>query len=123
MMPAQAGATRVAAMLLAAWSAFASPGAGQSLGDAARGDRERRAKSAKPAKVYTDADLEARRSTHEPVSASAPPEEPGKKAQAEEATGASPDEREAAERKKLEADWRVRFADARAKIAEAEARC
>jgi hypothetical protein len=109
----------------------AAPGAGQSVAEAARREKERRAKQAKegPARVYTDADLAAVRPPGEAAAA------PAEKA-VPEAQGAAPadpapspapavddGEAEARERKRLEAEWRIRFADTRRRISEAEARC
>jgi hypothetical protein len=92
------------------------------MAEAARLEKQKRSNAAKPAKVYTDADLQAKRSSRpdppaaSPVSPDTPQAEPTPEA-------AEPAEDEAAERKRLEADWRIRFADARQKIAEAELRC
>jgi hypothetical protein len=93
--------------------------AAQSLGDAAareRQKRERQAKSA-PAKVFTNADL----------STGAAPSDQGDEgsAVAEESARpqnpADPLEKERQGRKLLEAEWRVRFANAREQLAMAEA--
>jgi hypothetical protein len=101
----------------------ASVGA-QSMGEAARQERERRAKTTKPPKVYTDADLLAKRSSRPDGGASSSAASPtAKPSDAGPASAAKPEEDEAADRKRLEADWRVRFAFARRKIAEAELRC
>jgi len=98
----------------------------QSMGEAARRERERRrARNTKPAKVYTDADLEARRTagSRAPIPAPSPAEGSRSVAPALPASEGKLAEDEAAERKRLEADWRIRFAEARRKIAEAELRC
>ena len=101
-----------------------SAAAAQSMGEAARQERERRAKATKPAKVYTDADLVAKRSPRPEAGASSMAASPTAKPSDEgPASEVKPEEDEAAERKRLEADWRVRFADTRRKIAEAELRC
>jgi hypothetical protein len=93
------------------------------MAEAARKERERRAKQAAagaPAKVYTDADL--------PAPDPSAPAKPGPSPSPASAAPA-PDDRDAAdqaeasERKRLQAEWRVRFADGRRHIAEAEARC
>jgi hypothetical protein len=98
-------------------------GHAQSMGEAARQEKERRAKIAKPAKVYTDSDLPGKGSPDKaaPPQAAAPPEKA--KAGLAPSSEAVSAEDEAAERKRLEAEWRIRFADARRKIAEAELRC
>lgn len=116
----------VLAVLVGIVAATGGPVQAQSMGEAARQEREKRAKSAKPAKVYTDADLEAKRSSRADGELAAPVSSDTSKAVPTEpppAAGAKPAEDEAAERKRLEADWRVRFADARRKIAETELRC
>lgn len=100
-----------------------APAAAQSMAEAARRERERRAKQGAPtpAKVYTEADLEG----HEGSAAAKPspsPPSPAKAGAAQAASDAAA-RKEEAERKRLEADWRVRFADARRAISEAEARC
>jgi hypothetical protein len=121
-----------------------APLAAQGLGDAAARERQKRqqAKQA-PAKVFTDNDLSSR---------AAPPESGGE-GSAEESSGAAPSpagpegsadlssraapsesggegsaiadplEKERQERKLLEAEWRVRFANAREQVALAEAAC
>ena len=97
------------------------------MGEAARQEKERRARIAKPAKVYTDSDLQGKGSSGPPDTPAAPvaPSEKPKAKDANAPTSAAVDsaEDEAAERKRREAEWRVRFADARRKIAEAELRC
>ena len=107
--------------------------AAQGLGDAAARERQKRQEQAKPApaKVFTDTDLakakvpEAGDETtptdvgEQPVTPrdSSPPGPEGS------ATPADPLEKERQERKLLEAEWRVRFANAREQIALAEAAC
>jgi len=122
-----------ASILTAVTVLMASPGAGQSVAEAARREKERRAKQEKatPAKVYTDADLAAGRPPGEP----APPAAAEPKASDKSTAPADPapaptepavvddGEAEARERKRLEAEWRIRFADTRRRISEAEARC
>src|SRR5262249_25936493 len=98
----------------------------QSLADAARKERERRAKQGKePARTYGDSDLDARKGDPVPGKGSPPP---SPSASARPAASPSPSasrtpslDEEAAERKKLEAEWRVRFANAREKVSTAEA--
>jgi hypothetical protein len=102
----------------------AASASAQSMGEAAQKERERRARTAKPAKVYTDADLEAKRASRpEAAASSTAASSTGKPSDPAPASGVKPEEDESAERKRLEANWRVRFADARRKIAEAELRC
>ncbi|HET7291041.1 MAG TPA: hypothetical protein VFM88_01325 [Vicinamibacteria bacterium] len=87
-----------------------------SLGDAARRERERRAASARStARAYTDADLAASRSSSGPRP-EAPPPTPSPAPSPEAAS------REAAERAALERAWRQRFAEARQRLWEADAR-
>jgi hypothetical protein len=109
------------------WLAVLLPAsvAAQGLGDAAARERQKREekKAAPPAKVFTEADLPAPAkpaddessggvpSTSDPVLA-ADPSKPGDSA-----------DKERQERKLLEAEWRVRFANAREQIALAEAAC
>jgi hypothetical protein len=115
-------------LALLVWIAAGLPGPAraQSLGETARLEHEKRAKAVKPAKAYTDADLDAMRSSRPDAEASSSaPSDPPKAGPADPspASGAEPAEDEAAKRRRLETDWRVRFADARRKIAEAELRC
>jgi hypothetical protein len=108
------------ALLLAAALGVASAGVPQSLGDAARKERERRARQAKePARAYGDADLDARKGEGAAAAASPSPS-PSASPSASGYKMPSLDE-EAAERKKQEAEWRVRFANAREKVSVAEA--
>jgi len=119
----------------------------QGLGDTAAREREKRAEKppAAPAKVYTDQDLPA---ADPAASSSVPADEavssPGSPSGASEAEAkpragdlagerggsavsesspgpADPLEKEREERKLLEAEWRVRFANAREQLAIAEA--
>jgi hypothetical protein len=94
-----------------------APLAAQGLGDAAARERQKRGQQAKPApaKVFTDADLSSR----------AAPSEPGGEGSATPASPSEVDplEKERQERKLLEAEWRVRFANAREQLALAEAAC
>jgi hypothetical protein len=106
---------RVAAM----GAALVLPADGQSMADAARRERERRAKQAgTSAKAYTDADLEGRGGT--PAAKPSPGAAAG--SASDQATRAELDA-EAADRRRLQAEWRVRFAGARRRVSEAEARC
>jgi hypothetical protein len=111
-----------------------APAATQGLGDAAAREREKRKQETKPkpAKVFTDTDLQ-RMKPEEDVADSAGEGEsaageraartaakPGGK---EEDAELDPLERERQERKLQEAEWRVRFANAREQVALAEAAC
>ncbi len=114
------------------------PLAAQGLGDAAARERRKREQQAKPApvKVITDADLSTRvapsesgdERSSEPSSESSP-SEPGDEGSAIAADSARPREpadpleKERQERKLLEAEWRLRFANAREQVAVAEAAC
>lgn len=110
------------AFLLAAAVTLPTTGPAQSLSDAAKKERERRAKQGKvPARTYGDADLVAQRGDPPPPSASPSPS-PAASASPSPAPSASPPaEDESALRKRQEAEWRVRFADARARVSTAEA--
>jgi hypothetical protein len=103
------------AFLLVSTVAAVLPVFAQSLGEAARRERERRAKDAKPsAPVYGDAELEARRgSGPRPPSPSPSPTDPA-------SPPPKPAEDEAAVRKRKESEWRQRFADARGRVARME---
>jgi hypothetical protein len=109
------------------------PLAAQGLGDAAARERQKRAQQAKPApaKVFTDADLSSG-GTRPPgpegsadPSSRAAPSEPGGEGSATPPAPSEVDplEKERQERKLLEAEWRVRFANAREQLALAEAAC
>jgi hypothetical protein len=114
------------------------PLAAQGLGDAAAKERQKREQQGKPAsvKVITDADLPSRVAPSEPGdsgSADTPTRvapsgtgdegapEPSSSSKAKEPT--DPLEKERQERKLLEAEWRVRFANAREQVSDAEAAC
>ncbi len=113
-----------------------APLAAQGLGDAAARERQKREQQKKPApvKVITDADLSTRvppsdqgdEGTPDPSSRVAP-SKPGDEGSATPADSAKPKEpadpleKERQERKLLEAEWRVRFANAREQLAIAEA--
>jgi len=101
----------------------------QGLGDAAaRARHKRQEQPAKPAKVFTDADLDK---GQPPDAAAAPDAAAGAEAKEPDA-GSQPKpgepvnadlDREREERKLQEAEWRVKFADAREQVAQAEAAC
>jgi hypothetical protein len=125
-----------AALLLVALLAPV-PLAAQGLGDTAARERQKREerKTPAPAKVYTNQDLPA---APEDSADSVTPRDsrsPGPKGPATSADPSSPDssgaprddeptdplERERQQRKLLEAEWSVRFANAREELARAEA--
>jgi len=112
----------------------------QGLGDAAVRERQKRAQQSKkaPQKVFTEADLPSRvapsdqgdEGSPDPSSpdASSQPADPSSRVApsqpgAEGSAIADPLEKERQERKLLEAEWRVRFANAREQVAVAEAAC
>ena len=113
-----------AAVLAGLLALCPSPCAGQSVAEAARREKERRAKQppATPGKVYTDADL-ASRSPGKATPADAGPAKTAAKAAETAAARDAAGDDEARERRLLAAQWRERFADARRLIAEADARC
>jgi hypothetical protein len=123
---------RIGALLLVAL--LPVPLAAQGLGDAAARERQKREQQAKPApaKVFTDADLSTRGAPSEPGDEGSPdpssrvaPSPPGDEGSAipADSSKADPLEKERQERKLLEAEWRVRFANAREQLAIAEAAC
>ena len=104
----------------------------QGLGDAAARERQKRKQQADPAppKVFTEADLAKGKAPAEdqiaPAGAKpgATADPAGKPGEAEEVGPALRElERERQERKLQEAEWRVRFANAREQLALAEAAC
>jgi len=105
---------------------FAVPSAAwaQGLGDAAaRARQKRKEQPAAPAKTFTDADLSKDKP---PADAGGDQAESAAKASPAKPDGApKPDDldREREERKLLQAEWRVRFANAREQVAQAEAAC
>ncbi len=94
--------------------------AGDGIGDVASREAKKRAPK-KLAPVFTDEDLQRRGDT--PATAPAKPAEPASAAApaAEEKPAVDPLEREREERRQLELRWRQRFADARLRLAVAEA--
>jgi hypothetical protein len=108
--------TVTAGMLAAALGAWAGGIEGQSLEEAARKERERRARIAKkPAPAYTDTDLDARRGDR-PASVASPSPSP--------AAGTEPPnpvDEERGVRARQETEWRARFEAARQRVREAEA--
>jgi hypothetical protein len=108
------------AFAVVALLALAAPSPGQSLAEAARREKERRSKPDKPpARSFGDEDLAARRG-EAPASSASPSPSPSPSASPSTAA-ARRGEDEAAARRRLEAEWRVRFANARANVANAEA--
>jgi nucleotide-binding universal stress UspA family protein len=106
---------RLVSLTLAVLMALADVLAGQSMGEAAQRERERRARIAKkPAPSYTDSDLVARRGDR-PVPASPSPS-PGASP-----APAPPLEDEHDVRARQEAEWRARFEAARERVRQAEA--
>jgi hypothetical protein len=100
----------------------------QGLGDAAAKERQKRARQPTPAKVFTDADLPSRETPAGPgLEGSADPSSPDSDAAPRDSIPADPKapkdplEKERQARKLLEAEWRVRFANAREQLALAEA--
>jgi hypothetical protein len=103
------------AFLLLSAVTVVQPVFAQSLGEAARRERERRAKDAKPpAPAYGDAELEARRGS------GPPPPIPSPSPSQSASPPPKPEEDETAARKRQESKWRERFADARGRVARAE---
>jgi hypothetical protein len=112
------------------------PLAAQGLGDAAAKERQKRQQQSKPAKVFTDGDLPPRVAPSEPGDSGSADtvipkdsSQPGPEGSADPSTAAKPKdaidplEKERQDRKLLEAEWRVRFANAREQVAVAEAAC
>jgi hypothetical protein len=110
-----------------AWSAA------QGLGDAAAREQKKRReqKPPPPAKVFTDADLAKDKPPADATTSAdtTAAEATGGEAGAKPATSPTPDpvleqlDREREERKLAEAEWRMRFANAREQVALAEAAC
>ncbi len=112
------------------------PLAAQGLGDAAAKERQKREQSKDtPKKVFTDGDL-SRVAPSEPgdsgstdTSPRVAPSGTGDEGSSDPSSiskakePADPLEKERQERKLLEAEWRVRFANAREQVADAEAAC
>jgi hypothetical protein len=120
-------AIAVAALLL-----LPAPVRAQGLGDAAAREKKKRAQAgdAAPKKVFTDADLPQSSSATAPAAdgeAADAAHEKQKPAAGQKAAPAGdeaekdPLEAERRERQRLEAEWRVRFAEARERLARADA--
>ncbi len=112
---------------------LAAPGSptAQGLGDAAAWEQKKRRdqKPPAPAKVFTDADLAKGEPPKDEGAAAPEGEAKPSDAASQPAPTPTPDpamddlERERAERKLQEAEWRMRFATAREQVALAEAAC
>jgi hypothetical protein len=92
----------------------------QSLGDVARREQEKK-KAASPAPTYTQDDLKRKRAKSKGTVSELPAtggSRPEASASPEAAAEAAPE----TDRERLEREWRARFARARARIAEADAR-
>jgi hypothetical protein len=130
---------RGVAVLALAVAAVAGRSDAQSLGDVARREQEKKKDApASPAPTYTEADLKAKRTkskgtvSHLPATGArkimgaeaspgaAPSPEPSPGASPPPDPSPSPDP--ATDRANEEREWRIRFADARTRVAEAEAR-
>ena len=114
----------VSMLVLAAPSAVLAQG----LGDAAaRARQKRKEPAATPAKVYTDSDLDKSKpnggSLDGGADAAAPNATKAGDAGKPAADPTADLDREREERKLQEAEWRVRFANAREQLAQAEAAC
>jgi hypothetical protein len=109
--------------MVALLAALAGAAAAQSLGELARQEQEKKAKGAtpkKPAPSFTDADLAARPGA--PSDAASPSPSPSPSASASPGASPSPTlEDESRERRAKEAEWRIRFANARERVSRAEA--
>jgi hypothetical protein len=105
--------------LVALLLACAGPARPQSLGDAARREQEKK-KTASPAPAYTQDDLKKKR----PASKGTVSELPatGARPDASPSPSAEPTPEPETDRERLEREWRARFAQARSRIAEADAR-
>jgi hypothetical protein len=106
---------RLVSVLLAALMVLGEVVAGQSMGEAARRERERRAKLPKKAvPSYTDSDLAARPGERTPAPSPSPSASPS-------GEQAAPIEDESAIRRRQETEWRARFEAARERVRQAEA--
>ena len=113
---------------LALFAGLAGGAQAQSLGDVAKHEQEKKKQApASPAPSYTEADLKAKRAKSKGT-VSQLPATGGPRADASPepspSPGASPDPEAVPEpdRASLEREWRIRFADARTRVAEADAR-
>jgi hypothetical protein len=122
--------TRIVALLLVVGGAAAA--GAQGLGDAAAREKKKRQEQAAPAaaKVFTDADLaKAEPAQDQGAGAAETGESTAESGEPKDAAAGTSDptldalEKERQERKLQEAEWRVRFANAREQLALAEAAC
>lgn len=121
--------TRVVALLLIVGGAAAA--GAQGLGDAAAREKKKRQEQAAPAaaKVFTDADLAKAKPVEEQAAGAETGESTAEAGEPNDAARGTSDpaldalEQERQERKLQEAEWRVRFANAREQLALAEAAC
>ena len=105
---------RALPLALVATLTLAGAAASQSLAELAERERERRARQARPpARVYGDADLAAQRGSPKPAATASPEPAPS--------ASPPPGEDEDAVRKRQAAEWRMRFAQGRERVARAEA--
>jgi hypothetical protein len=122
-------------VLVLAMLVLAAPAASraQGLGDAAARARQKRKEqpAPTPAKTFTDADLGKQKPPADAADASAAGDEQAATARTDGSTAADPKndpknadlDREREERKLQQAEWRVRFANAREQVSLAEAAC
>jgi hypothetical protein len=101
--------------------------AAQGLGDAAKREREKREKEPSGlAPIFTNADLEKEEKKKPPAEGtdvtSAAEASPPRADEAADAAFSEPSDHEREERARKEREWRARFAEARARLKEAEAR-
>jgi cell division protein FtsN len=126
--PADVGAPPVGGVVALALLALLLSGlvSAQGLGTAADRERERREKvKSPPAKVFTNDDLPGAPEDEAAASESAEDDAEGEALPTEESADPVREEldREREKRAALEQQWRTRFAEARAWVDEAEARC
>ncbi len=119
--------------VLVAGLALPLPARGQGLGDTAAREKQKRGAKPPPAKVYTNQDLKPEKGAEEaqpaagdaagaaPAGSGALPVPAGGSGGAVTSRPTDPVERERHERSLLEAEWRMRFANAREELANAEA--
>ena len=119
-------------MVAALLAGVAGAASGQSLGDAARREQEKKEKQtpASPAPSYTETDLKAKRKNSKGTvselpatggSVRSPDDSPSPDASPDVSPSPEPSPEPEPDRAALEREWRIRFAKARTRIAEAEA--
>lgn len=99
--------------------ACAGPVLPQSLGDVARREQERKKTAASPAPAYTQDDLKKKRAKSKGTVSELPATGGTRPDPSPPAAADAPEE---TDRERLERGWRARFAQARARVAEAETR-